>query len=192
MFSFRADIFEFDLQNDETFLYLFKAEWRKQFLDLSSHNYGGFTNLLKTESGKVINTGNYHFRNNHLEKLDQQMCDRFNTFAESHFINILPQCEVGEHHDIYDPQDDTVNVVNGDFINTSILFPIFGEIEVESNGHTRLLTNNVFTVIDTSKLHNGWNTSNSLSYCCSTLVYGKTYKDIKQILKDFIVEDLDD
>jgi len=190
LFSFK-NIFDFDIQNEDTYKYLFRAEWRKNFLDTDAHNYGGFTNVLKTQSGQVINTGNYHFRNEELEKLDNQMSKLFNTFVESHFINILPQCAVGDHYDIYDASDDTVNVVETDFINTSILFPVFGNIEVESNGYTRLLTNDRFTVIDTSKLHNGWNKDKRLSYCFSTLVYSKTYNDVKKILKEHIIEDLD-
>lgn len=191
MFTFKSDIFKFDIQNDSTYLYLFKAEWRKNFLDEGKHNYGGFKKLLKTDTGKVINTGNYSIENSNLAVLDKQMSTRFNSFVESHFISILPNCEVGEHYDIYDPTDDTVNVTNNDFINTSILYPVYGNIYVESNGHTVLLKNDVFTVIDTSKLHNGTNYDKSLSWCSSSLVYGKTYSQIKDMLIDYIVEDFD-
>jgi hypothetical protein len=172
-------------------MHLFAAEWRKNVIDKDLHNYGGFTKLIKTCEGNIVNTGNYHFRDHNLQKLDNQLCRFFDTFVESHFINILPGCEVGEHFDIYDYTDKTVNVKETDFINTSILFPVFGTIEVESNGYKRILQNDRFFVIDTSKKHNGWNKDMNLSYCSSSLVYQKTYEEIKEILSKYILEDLD-
>lgn len=190
LFSFQ-NIFDFDIQNDNTYNYLFHAEWRKNFVDTDLHNYDGFSNVLRTANGQVINTGNYHIGNHELFELDKQMSKFFGTFVESHFINILPNTEVGSHYDVYDAEDETVNAVADDFINTSILFPVYGNIEVESNGHIRKLENDRFTVIDTSKLHNGWNKDKKLSYCFSSLVYGKTYKQIKKQVKEYIIEDLD-
>ena len=191
MFTFNADIFDFDIQNDNTYLYLFKAEWRKTFMDTGSHNYGGFKSLLKTESGKVINTGNYSIQDHALAALDPQLTSLLGSFVESHYISILPGCEVGEHYDIYDPEDETVNVTDKDFINTSILYPVYGDVVVESNGHKTTLQPGVFTVIDTSKLHNGVNFSKTVVWCSSSLVYGKSYNDVKRILKEYIVDDYD-
>jgi hypothetical protein len=192
MFTFNSGIFDFDIQNDNTYLYLFKSEWRKKFMDTGSHNYGGFKSLLKTESGKVINTGNYSIQDTALAALDPQLTSLLGTFVESHYISILPECNVGEHYDIYDPEDETVNVTDNDFINTSILYPVYGDIVVESDGHTRILQPDVFTVIDTSKLHNGTNFSKNVVWCSSSLVYGKSYNDIKRILREYIVDDYDE
>ncbi len=191
MFTFNADIFNFDIQTADTFLYLFKSEWRKNFIDTDKHNYGGFKSLLTTSNGNVINTGNYSIRNSNLETLDVQLCEFFDTYVESHFINILPMCSVGEHYDIYDPSDDTVNVTATDFINTSILYPVHGNILVEANGHKVLLANGVFTVLNTSELHNGTNIDKNLSWCSSSLVYGKTYADVKRMLQNHVIEDYD-
>lgn len=192
MFTFNAKIFNFNIQDDDTYLYLFKAEWRKKFMDTSNHNYGGFTSLLKTESGKVINTGNYSVQNPALAALDPQLTSLLGTFVESHYISILPECEIGEHYDIYDPDDETVNVTDRDFINTSILYPVHGEVIVNSNGYKTVLQPGVFTVIDTSKLHNGVNLSKNVVWCSSSLVYGKSYNDVKHILREYIVDDYDE
>ena len=182
LFSFR-NIFDFDIQNDDTYKYLFHAEWRKNFVDTDLHNYDGFSDVLRTANGKVINTGNYHIGNHELFELDKQMSKFFSTFVESHFINILPMCEVGEHFDIYDPNDSSVGNPNGDHCNTSILHPLFGDILIESDGEKTWLEHGKFTVIDTSKLHNGWNDSKNLVWCTSSLVYGKTYTEVKNILE---------
>jgi hypothetical protein len=191
MFTFASNIFNFNIQDADTFLYLFTAEWRKTFIDSGNHNYKGFKSPLKTFDYKIINTGNYCIRNHTLGMLDNQLSEKLGTYVESHFINILPQTEVGEHYDIYDADDETVNVTATDFINTSILFPVFGKIVVESNNQKRLLKNEVFTVIDTSKMHNGYNDAKTLSWCTSSLVYGKTYDEVKTILQNHIIEDLD-
>lgn len=191
MFTFKSNIFNFNIQNDDTLLYLFKSEWRKSFIDSGNHNYNGFTKPLQTSDGKIINTGNYSIRDANLENLDQQLSSMLNTYVESHYINILPQTEIGDHYDIYDANDETVNVTPEDYINTSILFPVFGEIYVQSSGHIRLLDTETFTVIDTSKIHNGSNPNKNLAWCSSSLVYGKTYTEVKNILKKYITEDLD-
>lgn len=192
MFTFDAKILDFDLQNENVYKYLFSAEWRKSVIDEGYHNYGGFTSLLKTSNNEVFNTGNYCIGDRHTETVDTQLKKMLGCFAETHYINILPNCRVGEHYDIYDANDETVNATENDFINTSILYPIFGDIEVAADGVTRLLTPDVFTVIDTSKLHDGLNLNNTLSWCCSTLCYNITYSEVKNILKPYIVEDLDE
>jgi hypothetical protein len=140
----------------------------------------------------VFNTANYCDGNEYTNNVDKQFKEILNCFVETHYINILPSCRVGEHYDIYDANDETVNVTTNDFINTSILYPIFGDINVTSNGVARLLTPDVFTVIDTSKLHDGLNLNKTLSWCCSTLCYNITYSEVKAKLKKYIVEDLDD
>ena len=192
MFTFDAKIIDFDLQNENVYKYLFSAEWRKSVIDEGYHNYGGFTSLLKTSNNEVFNTGNYCIGDRHTENVDAQLKKMLGCFAETHYINILPNCRVGEHYDIYDANDETVNATENDFINTSILYPIFGDIEVTADGVTRLLKPDVFTVIDTSKLHDGLNLNNTLSWCCSTLCYNITYSEVKNILKPYIVEDLDE
>jgi len=192
MFTFDSSIIKFDLQNEEIYKYLFSAEWRKSVIDDGYHNYGGFTDVLKTPSNKVFNTGNYCIGDKHTDLVDRQFKEMFGCFVESHYISILPMCKVGEHYDIYDADDETVNATENDFINTSILYPVFGDIDVTGNGVTRRLMPNVFTVIDTSKLHDGMNLNKSLSWCTSSLCYNITYLEVKEKLKDFIVEDLDE
>jgi glyoxylate utilization-related uncharacterized protein len=192
MFIVDASIFKFDLQTEEVYKYLFHAPWRKSVIDTGYHNYGGFTNLLKTDDGKVFNTGNYCIGNSNSHALDEQLGSFLNCFVESHYISILPKCRVGEHYDIYDADDETVNATANDFINTSILYPIFGNIEVTANGVTQVLKPGVFTIIDTSKLHDGLNIDKSLSWCLSSLCYNVKYTDVKKAFSNYILEDLDE
>ena len=132
MFTFRANIvnpISFKTCKD----YLLTADWQKNIIDDGYHNYGGFNKLLKTENGEVINTASYCHRDNMLKAIDKQFTKILNAKVQSHFINIFPMCEVGEHYDIYDPDDITVSNPDGDYCNTSILHPLFGDILVESD-----------------------------------------------------------
>lgn len=192
MFTVDASFFQFDLQNDSVFKYLFCAPWRKSVIDTGYHNYGGFTDLLKTTEGKIFNTGNYCIGNENSQKLDIQLGSFLNCFVESHYISVLPRCSVGEHYDIYDAADETVNATASDFINTSILYPVSGELEIIANGKTRFLKSGVFTVIDTSKLHDGLNTSDTLAWCLSSLCYNISYNQVKKAFSNYILEDLDE
>lgn len=189
MFTFRSNIvspLEYSIE------YLFKTRWKKSFIDSDkNHNYGGFTSLLKTESGDVINTGNYCARDAGLIKVDNELTEIIGSKTQGHYINLLPMSEVGEHYDIYDATDDSVGNPSGEFCNTSILYPVFGEILIESDRKKKWLQPNVFTVIETSKLHNGWNQSKQLVWCSSSLVYGLTYAEVKSTLWEYIVTDLD-
>ena len=63
-------------------------------------------------------------------------------------------------------------------------FPLFGDILIESDGEKTYLEQGKFIVIDTSKLHNGWDNSKNLVWCTSSLVYGKTYTEVKSILNE--------
>ena len=184
MFTFRANIvnpISFKTCKD----YLLTADWQKTIIDKNkNHNYNGFTNVIKTTDGYVINTASYLGPNNVLKAIDKQFTKILNAKVQSHFINIFPMCEVGEHYDIYDPDDITVSNPDGDYCNTSILHPLFGDILVESDKEKFYLENGIFTVIDTSKIHNAWNKSKKLVWCTSSLVYGKTYTEVKNILNE--------
>lgn len=184
MFTFRSNIVN-PIRFEDCKDYLFTAQWQKTIIDKTgAHNYGGFTNPIETTDGYVVNTASYLHANNILRTIDEQFTQILNAKTQSHFINIFPMCEVGEHFDIYDPNDSSVGNPNGDHCNTSILHPLFGDILIESDGEKAWLEHGKFTVIDTSKLHNGWNNSKNLVWCTSSLVYGKTYTEVKSILNE--------
>ena len=100
MFTFRSDIIsplEYSIE------YLFKTKWKKSFIDSDkNHNYGGFTSLLKTESGDVINTGNYCARDDGLIKVDNELTKIIGSKTQGHYINLLPGDKVKIEMSPYD------------------------------------------------------------------------------------------
>lgn len=186
MFKFKSDIVD-PIRFEDCKDYLLTARWQKTIIDKSGkHNYDGFTNPIKTTDGYIVNTASYLGPNSIQKKIDEQFTEILNAKTQSHFINIFPKCEVGEHFDIYDPKDSTVANPDGAYCNTSILHPLFGDIWIESDGDKTWLDQGRFTMIDTSKMHNGVNKSKKLVWCTSSLVYGKTYTEVKSILSAYI------
>lgn len=192
MFTFsRKVIKDIDLNSDEIFLHLFKTEWQKTIVDEGNHNYDGFVDPLKTNDGRIFNKANYSFREHTLINLDIQMTKILGGYCQSHFVNILPKCNIGIHRDIYDSEDETLDVEDSDKINTSILFPVFGNIDIWTEKNSIRLFNDVFTVVKTDELNDGINVSKSLAWCTNTLVYNMSYDEVKEKISDYIIEDFD-
>lgn len=166
------NIFEVNFEREDIYLYLFKAEWNKKIIDKNaSHDYRGFENVIKTDEGWIINTGNYCCSYNFAEDIDNKLQLVLNTDVKTNFVSLLPKTNVGKHWDYYDEKK----------CNTSIVWKVYGDVEIHTAKDIETVSNNYALILNTDYIHDAYNHTKQVQWIATSLVYNITYDEVIEI-----------